>query len=258
MAAPIVAMLTDFGSQDAYVAIMKGVIWRVSDSIKLIDITHSIPLGKIRKAAFILESCIGWFPEGTVFLAVVDPGVGGERKAVAIRGEKYFYVGPDNGIFTLALKRDPLKQAVEISAETDKEQEISSTFHGRDLFAPAAAKLALGEALHTLGSEVKELVELDGLNNSFSASLGRGSILCADSFGNLITSLHIREMQKEVVAAVTKGYRFPMCKTYSEVEEGGCLAYWGSSGYCELAVNKSSAANLTQALEGDTVLFELK
>ncbi|MGM9992332.1 MAG: S-adenosyl-l-methionine hydroxide adenosyltransferase family protein [Candidatus Bruticola sp.] len=257
MAANIVALLTDFGSQDSYAAIVKGVIWKINADIKLIDITHNVPLGKINRAAFLLESCINWFPEGTVFLAVVDPGVGSQRKAIAIRGEKYFYVGPDNGIFTLALKRDPLRMAVEIAVGADKNKEISNTFHGRDLFAPAAARLAQGEDVRMLGSELKELVKLNISKNRLSDQIGQGSILCIDSFGNLITSLCNLEVRKKVVAAVVKGHRFPMCRTYSEVKEGEGLAYWGSSDYCELAVNKGSAADLTQAQEGDLVSFEL-
>lgn len=252
---PVVALLTDFGRRDSYVAIMKGVILGIASQVKLIDISHEVALGDVREAAYLLSTCVDYFPEGTIFLAVVDPGVGSSRKGLAIRSQRHFYVGPDNGIFTLALARDKRFSAIEIDAASWTNKTISHTFHGRDIFAPAAAYLARGCSFNSLGRPLSQLIQLDIKPNRREGSLLYGSILHIDNFGNIITS--IGEEGASGARVLYIGQRpFPLHSTYSDVALGQPVAYWGSSGYCEAALNGGSASELLQAKVGDEVILQ--
>lgn len=254
----IVALLTDFGQRDSYVATMKGVMLGIDSQAKFVDISHEIKLGDVQAAAYVLSTCIEWFPEGTVFLAVVDPGVGSSRKAVAIRTEKHFFVGPDNGIFTLALRREKLVSAVEIDCTAIPTKAISNTFHGRDIFAPAAAYLSQGRCFEALGSKISSLVQLDIKPNRLQGKLLYGSILYIDNFGNIITSIHEEESNGLATTLYVGKRAFRLGSTYSDVALGQPIAYWGSSGYCEAALHGSSASEFLQAKVGDEVVLQLK
>lgn len=254
----IVALLTDFGRRDSYASIMKGVILGIDNQVKLVDISHEIALGDVKDAAYVLSTCVDWFPEGTVFLAVVDPGVGSSRKAVAIRTEKYFYVGPDNGIFTLALRREKLISAIEIDCSAWQTKASSHTFHGRDIFAPVAAYLSQGRNFDSLGSKISQLVQLDIKPNRVEGELIYGSILHIDTFGNIITSIGEEEGRNLASALYVDKHVFPLGSTYSDVACGQPIAYWGSSGYCEAALNGGSASELLQAKIGDEVILQLQ
>lgn len=254
----IVALLTDFGHCDSYVAIMKGVILGLNREAKLVDISHEIALGDVKAAAYILSTCVEWFPEGTVFLVVVDPGVGSNRKAVAIQTEKHFYVGPDNGVFTLALRREKFVSAVEIELAAIKTEKVSHTFHGRDIFAPAAAYLSQGLSLDSLGHKIAHLTQLDIEPNRLEEKLIHGSILHIDRFGNIITSISEKESYGLAAALYVGQHAFPLCSTYSDVGLGQPVAYWGSSGYCEAALNGGSAAEFLGAKVSDEAVLQFE
>lgn len=254
----VVALLTDFGRSDSYVSIMKGVILGINKQAKLVDISHEIALGDVKNAAYTLSTCVDWFPEGTIFLAVVDPGVGSSRKAIAVRTEKHFFVGPDNGIFTLALRREKFVSAVEIDCAILQTKTISHTFHGRDIFAPVAAYLSQGRSFDSLGSQISQLVQLDIKPNHLEGELIYGSILHIDNFGNIITSIREEEGYNLASALYVGKGVFRLGSTYSDVALGQPVAYWGSSGYCEAALNGGSASKLLQAKVGDEVILQLK
>ncbi|MBN2354277.1 MAG: SAM-dependent chlorinase/fluorinase [Spirochaetales bacterium] len=257
---PAVAIITDFGARDAYVAAMKGVLLSAVPGIPLVDVTHEIPPGNVLSAAYALASAWDYFPAGTVFLAVVDPGVGAARKALVGEAGGRFLVAPDNGISSLVLrlKGDGTSTAGGFTARELKtyflKTEPSPTFHGRDVFAPAAALLARGRYRRLAGPELEPVI----LETAFSRKTGgravAGRIMHLDRFGNAITSIRGGEIDDpshaeiEFVARgrfVKEPYRVRLTgvkRTFADAPEGLPLAYVGSLGFLELAVRNGSAA----------------
>ncbi len=222
-------LLTDFGHRDPYVGVMKGQIYKSCPQATVIDLTHMVPPQDLTAAAFLLVKNYRWFPPGTVHLVVVDPGVGSARKAVAAKIGGHYFVAPDNGVLHWVLEQGKLEGAVALPVP----ERASSTFHGRDLFAPAAARLAAGQALGQLGSELQEL-------KRFSEVPEPTRVVWIDHFGNLVT----RVERTEALAAVTlDGIRLPLVRTYAEVEPGQPLALWGSDEQLEISVRDGSAAD---------------
>lgn len=214
-------LLTDFGLQDPYVGIMKGVIATVAPGLPVIDLSHGVPPQDVRTGALFLESAWRWFPVGSVFCCVVDPGVGSQRRPVILKSSGRFFVGPDNGLLSLVPPGDWWEIRVE-------EELPSRTFHGRDLFAPVAARLAQGAEPTTLGNPIADPAKL---------SLPEDEILFFDQYGNAITSL-----RGGVAGALeVEGQRWPIHRTYAEVEMGAPLALTGSTGRLELSVRNGSA-----------------
>jgi S-adenosylmethionine hydrolase len=278
-----IALLTDFGTRDVFVGVMKGVIAQIAPHARLIDLTHDIPPGDVRAAALRLWQAGPFMPRGTVFLAVVDPGVGSDRAAVAVSTDRFTCVGPDNGLFTFLLAQAGEARAVEISSDAGQAGLGSSTFHGRDIFAPAAARLASGARLAELGPAIKELKRLayprlELLGQSEKAPRGvRGEILLSDHFGNLITSIGVLRYTRDALrlepwvpgcpttSFALSGLRarlgtstdIPFVRTYSDVPRGSPLAYVGSSGLLEVGVNDGRAIDLFQTVTGAEVLLRL-
>jgi hypothetical protein len=268
MADACIALLSDFGSQGAYAGVMKGVIAKRAPGTQLIDITHEIPPGDIRQAAFRLWQALPYFPEKTVFLAVVDPGVGTSRKPVAIRGEGFFCVGPDNGIFTYMLEGRGPATAVQIRID----EPGSNTFHGRDVFAPAAALLAAGADVARLGPPVEGLLSLAWPRLSISKRRDAiiGEMMCPDRFGNMVTSIGALtrigdllrlqpwtpgcescEFPASKARVVTgHGQRLPVRQTFADVPVGKALAYIGSDNLLEIGVNQGSVADAFGLIPG--------
>jgi len=242
MRSDIVTMLTDFGGRDPYVGILKGVILSLHPQARLVDLAHQVGAQDIRQGAFLLATAVDWFPRGTVHLAVVDPGVGGQRRALAVQGERHFYVGPDNGILSLAMRRDRPVAVVELRPGPWSLEKVSRTFHGRDLFAPAAAHLARGVALENLGTPVNDHVELNLEPNRLEDGCVRTQVIHCDAFGNLVTLLHRSEVEGGLSSVRVGGTEIPVCATYGDVDSGQLLACWGSADYLEIAVNRGSAA----------------
>ncbi|MFL5403411.1 MAG: S-adenosyl-l-methionine hydroxide adenosyltransferase family protein [Gemmatimonadales bacterium] len=234
----IITLLTDFGTSDSYVAEMKGVILSRTSTTVLVDITHSINPGDIRSAAYVLGRTWHLFPQGSVHLVVIDPGVGTARAALAFSARGHYFVGPDNGVFTPVL-HDAEVEAVVLPEPVG----ASPTFHGRDLFAPAAAALAGGAALTTLGQPFAGLPErLAYTMPHYEGKTVVGEIIYIDRFGSLITNLTTDLVPAYARLEVEDLDIGPLRRTFNDVTAGGLLAYIGSGGAIEIAVRNGSAA----------------
>ena len=268
----IVTILTDFGlSHQACVGMMKGVILGIAPDVTLVDLTHDIAPHDVLGAAVVLESAVRCFPPGTVHLAVVDPGVGSERSAIAVQGRAGTLVGPDNGIFTPLLEGDTVVRAVRLDNAEFHRQPVSATFHGRDIFAPAAAHLALGTPLGRLGTDVTRFTMLD-----MPRPIERGEeleihLLSTDRFGNLLTDLTQEHFERwhaargaderedatssgDVVLHIRAGVAVHgLAQTYTDVDSGDLLMYFGSSGRLEIGVREGSAHASLKIGPGDVV-----
>jgi S-adenosyl-L-methionine hydrolase (adenosine-forming) len=258
-AGPIV-LLTDFGLSDWYVAAMKGAILGLAPEAALVDLTHAIPPGDARRAAFVLAQAWPWFPEGSVFLAVVDPGVGGVRRALAARAAGRAFVGPDNGVLTPALEPDGT-EVVELDPARAAPGPLSATFHGRDLFAPAAARLAAGADLSALGPPVSDPVRLAPERPSARGDLLIAHVVYVDRFGNCITDARREDLVAYLAGRAPERLRCRaghaelagLATTYSEVPEGSPLAVIGSGERLEIAVRGGHAGVRLGLGPGDPV-----
>lgn len=252
----IITLLTDFGLQDSYVAEMKGVILSICPDATLVDITHSVPPQDIRHGAFILSAASRAFPPSTVHLAVVDPGVGSERRPVAIQTERGFFVAPDNGLLSFVLAEGPALRAVLLSNQAYHRQPVSDTFHGRDIFAPAAAYIHNGVPLQAFGPEVSALSLFPMPRPRWiRENLLAGEVIHVDGFGNVITNIRCADGDWERFAQVQVGRRSVrrFCRTYADALPGELIALFGSSGYLEVARREGNAARGLRAQVGTPV-----
>ncbi len=245
MARPVIALLTDFGLHDHYVGVMKAVILGIARDAAIIDITHDVSPQDIVAGALELEAVAGYLPAGTVVIGVVDPGVGSARRGVAVEAGGLTLVGPDNGLFTLALRRLGARRAVELREARFALPAPSRTFEGRDRFAPAAAWLASGVELDAFGPEVERLVEVDVPQPFVSDDQIAGQVVRIDRFGNLITNI-----PRAVVPGDGRSCRVQVGElrvdgivaTYTASRAGAACALFGSTDRLEIAVNGGSAA----------------
>jgi S-adenosylmethionine hydrolase len=264
----IVTLTTDFGTADAYVSAMKGTMLSIAPDTRLVDVTHEIGAQDVMESAFVLKSAQPYFPEGTVHLVVVDPGVGTSRRAVALRKDGHWFVGPDNGVFPLVMDEESPDAAVELdNPEMWRTDAPSNTFHGRDIFAPAAAHLAAGCALDDLGSSIGDLEPLRWARPITNPRTVQGWVLHVDHFGNCITNI-----RRSTIAAALDLETDPtphslpldeayvgttilhdLHSTYGDVGEEDPLLLFGSTGFLEVAVNGGSAAERLDIRKGDTV-----
>lgn len=250
-----ITLTTDFGNEDPYVGIMKGVILNTYPYAKLIEITNNIRPQDISQASFVLEQSFKFFPKGTVHLCVVDPGVGSGRKPIILQTENYLFVGPDNGVFTSVLNQEEFIKAVKIENTDYMLKEISNTFHGRDIFAPAAAFLAKGVDINDFGSEIqKEELVLSTENEVIKKEKSRiGQVKYIDRFGNLITNICADDLPEKLKGKVKgKGFR-DLHTSYTTGKANELLAIKGSSNTLELSVNSGNAQKITNASVGDKV-----
>jgi len=275
---PVVTMLTDFGLVDGYVGMMKGVILGIAPQARLVDISHGISPRDVRHAAYVLYTAHSFFPPGTVHLVVVDPGVGGTRRAMALRTRLAYFVGPDNGVFSYVMACEPVEVVVELADPRYQLPRVSRTFHGRDLFAPAAAHLAAGVAITELGPPLADPVTLPPPLLEAAGGNITGEVLHIDRFGNVVTSIGRLvwfgdRLSLEPVAWGTGGGRqvdfeaddvtvtvagreiAGIRGTYADGEPGQVLALVGSSGQLEIAVRDGSAARKLGLQPGDRVVL---
>lgn len=235
---PLITLLTDFGTADSYVAEMKAVLLGAVPQATLVDLTHAVPPGDLRAAAYLLGRTWHRFPAGTVHLAVVDPGVGTARAALAFATGGHWFVGPDNGLFTPVL-RDAAVEIVTLPIPTA----AAPTFHGRDLFAPAAAALAGGTPLEILGEPFRGIPHrLSYREPHYEGKSVVGEVVYVDRFGTLVTSLTTETVPEYAVIEVEGLEIGPLRRTFGDVPTGGLLAYLGSGGQVEIAVRDGSAA----------------
>lgn len=257
MAFPVITLLTDFGIQDAYVAAMKGILLGICPKARLVDVTHMVAPQDIASGAYIVKTYWRFFPAGTVHLAVVDPGVGTDRAPLAVRAAGHTFVGPDNGLFSWVLKETPGWEARRLVDPSPRTRPVSATFHGRDVFAPAAARLAGGASFEAQGPLWNPLVA-PWVEIRREPGLIQGEVIHLDGFGNAITNI-----REEALAEAAGGRTITieagsarirtLTTTYGDGMEGEVLALIGSSGHLEISVNRGSAARRLGLLTGSPV-----
>ncbi len=263
---PIITLTTDFGLDDPFVGIMKGVILKIAPEARLIDITHNIEPQNIAQAALVLESSYSYFPQGTVHMLVVDPGVGGNRRPLAVNSRGHYFVAPDNGILSPVLDKEA--QCFELTEKKFFLESISNTFHGRDVFAPSAAWIAQGKDLSDLGGKISDPQTLDVPQPIIEGKTIRGQIIYIDRFGNLTTNIgvdllqkHLGPNQKPVVHIGGKKIT-GLCASYSEnsensenseAPEGQASALVNSWNRLEIFIREDNAAEKLRLRVGDAV-----
>jgi S-adenosylmethionine hydrolase len=232
---------------------MKGVILGICPRAQLVDLTHEVPAQAVLTASFLLRSAIGYFPKGTIHLAVVDPGVGSRRKTVAFKSQGHYFVGPDNGFLPAALKDWGIDQAVELTEKKYRLPDASSTFHGRDVFAPAAGHLAAGVPMAKLGKKTNHWVWGE-IPKPYRTPKGwAGEVLWVDRFGNLITNLEARHLPQPFRMRVGKTVVLSFITHYSQVKRGTVAALIGSSGHLEISVSGGNAAQKLNVKMGASI-----
>jgi S-adenosylmethionine hydrolase len=257
----VITLLTDFGLKDPYVASMKGVILKINPRCTLIDITHLVSPQNIEEGAFILANAYSTFPKGTIHLSVVDPGVGSARKPILIVTQNYFFVGPDNGLFTLATKREKVKRAVVLANPKFFLPSISTTFHGRDVFAPVAAHLSLGVKPKVFGPEIESWKELYFPKPRMKAREWVGEIIHIDAFGNLVSNIDRQLVQfaegRHFIIRVGRRTIKGLKKGYWEGKRNEPIALFGSGGFLEISVREGNAQKSLKVNKGDPIQVHL-
>ncbi len=253
----IITLLTDFGMADAFAGIMKGVILGINPDARLVDLTHAIPPQAITPAALVLRNAVGWFPPGTIHVAVVDPGVGSERRPIVIETDSAWLVGPDNGVLAPAAAVLQRRTVRRIQNEQLFRHPLSQTFHGRDIFAPVAAHLSRGVAADTIGPVLESIVELELPVPRSTASGITGAVLYVDHFGNLVTNIDAPALARfpgqTVSVSINNARVAGPVASYAAVPEGAPLAIVGSWGMVEIVVRNGSAARTFAAGPGTPV-----
>ena len=246
MSDPLITLTTDFGTSDHFAGAMKGVIASIAPKARVIDISHDVAAYDITQAGFVIAQAWQCFPKGTIHVVVVDPGVGSARRPILVEAGGQYFIGPDNGVFSLVYEAGAHKVRAITNAKVFRKN-VSRTFHGRDVFAPAAAHLAKGMKAAQFGKIIHDEVRSWSAQPEKSAKgVWRGSILKVDRFGNLITNFHIDRFDDvkthafELRAAKERIHRLAL--TYSETEIGEMFVIVGSAGYLEIAANQASAA----------------
>ena len=255
----IVALLTDYGTKDQYAGSMRGAVLAACPDAQVVDITHDITAHAVREAAFVLRAAVPVFPAGTVFVAVVDPGVGTDRRGIAIKAGGYHFVGPDNGIFSLVLADHPEAEVRQLTNAGLFRPRVSSTFHGRDIFAPVAGALVRGTAFEEVGRGIDDAFHFEFPSPVIVGDAIEGHVIYIDTYGNLVSTIggaswnafidaaegDLTEMVAEVNRVIV-----PVVTTFGDVPEDDACAYMGSAGRIEVAVNRGSAAKRFEAAIG--------
>jgi S-adenosylmethionine hydrolase len=251
---PVIALLSDFGTRDHYAGTMKGVMLTICPDATLVDITHDVPPHDVLDGALQLAAAARYYPPGTIFLAVVDPGVGSARRGIAAEAGDYRFVAPDNGVLTAV----PPTRIVELTERRYARPTVSRTFEGRDRFAPAAAWLAKGIQLTALGRPAADYLRLDIPVPNVAEGAISGVVLRVDRFGNVVTNIDRRSFEAtarsgtmEVTAGGHKVGR--LVATYAEIQPGEICALFGSTDHLELAANSESAADRLELARGATI-----
>ena len=250
----IISFTTDFGDSDGYVGIMKGVIMSIHPTARLIDISNQIPKHDVRAAAFLLQYSYHYFPVGTVHLAIVDPGVGSSRRPIAVETRDYFFIAPDNGILQFIFQKEEILNVVHIQNKKYMAENISATFHGRDIFSPAAAHLSKGLSINKLGTQISDFETANITSPIIDSEKIIGSIVYIDHFGNLITNIPGDLLYGKSFSLTFSGHKIEkLTESYSRGLQSQPCAIIGSSGYLEIAVNQQSAEQLLNAAIGDRI-----
>lgn len=254
-----ITLLTDFGLKDGNVGVMKGVIHRIAPATRLIDLSHSIKPQNLYEAAFVLNRSATYFPEGTIHVVVVDPGVGTSRRPLAARIGPYYFVGPDNGVVTrfrdsAILKGWPI-EFFELNQPSYWLPQVSDVFHGRDIFAPSAAHLAIGARLEEMGTAIHDPVELPSPKIIRKGNLVVGEVIYVDNFGSLVTNIRKDDIgtPREVLVRIKQAEIIDLVRTFGEAPEGTLIALFSSTEDLIISVVNGSAAEQLGASESEKV-----
>jgi len=260
----VITLTTDFGLRDPYVSIMKAVIKSINPNVDIIDITHNISKFNVDEGAYVIYASYKYFPKGTIHVGVVDPGVGSKRRAIAIKTKNYYFIGPDNGLLYAAAVDDGIVEVRVIENRNFMLEDVSATFHGRDIFSPTAAYLSLGLDFKLVGKRVdsNSLVKTRWYTKPHvSRDKAIGNIMYIDSFGNLITNIKptlefLKGLKKVKVHLNSSTYECKFARTFSDVQAGEMLVYNGSLGFLEIGVNLGSAFERLKANIGSRIIIE--
>jgi S-adenosylmethionine hydrolase len=241
----IITLITDFGDESGYAGVMKGVILTINPECQIIDITHRVSPQDIEEAAFLLNNAYPYFPAHTIHVVVVDPGVGSERKPILVETDKYWFVGPDNGVFSFVFSTKEIKSVWEITNTDYFFSEVSSTFHGRDIFAPVAGYLSLGVSAGKIGNELQKYVVLAALEPKVSEGAIKGRVVYVDRFGNLISNISKGLFNRWIAdnpfeLTVGKRVLHRLSRSYADAGEAEILALFGSSRWLEISVKNGN------------------
>lgn len=253
MSSPIITLLTDFGSRDGFVGTMKGVILSICPEAKIVDISHEIEPQNIAAAAFVLSNSVDYFPEGTIHVVVIDPGVGSERRILCVCAGKHFFLAPDNGVLKYIYNKEDSIKAIHVSNRKYFLLEISQTFHGRDIFAPVAAHLANGLDFKQLGKQVNDFAkgQLPQLLETGNGLIGE--IVYIDRFGNLVSNIPSEKILPDTIISVGEYTIRGLADSYSQGQDREPIGLIGSSGYLEIAMNLGSAKEYLKCSEGEKI-----
>lgn len=260
----IITLTTDFGLQDPYVSEMKAIILTICSNAKIVDITHNISKFNIRMGAFILSSASEYFPKGTIHVAVVDPGVGTNRRSLLIETTKNFFIGPDNGLLVLAAEKQGIKRIYELTNTDLMLKKVSSTFHGRDIFAPAAAHLLSGVTAKTFGPQTSEFIKPVFAEVTKTKKSLIGEVLHIDGFGNIITNISITDFTQnprgKLLYIKSSAFKLTLkfCKSYSDTKLGELLVLMGSHGFLEISANQNNAAKMLRIQPGNKIVITVQ
>jgi len=246
----LITLLTDFGDRDWFVASMKGVILTINPHATIVDLSHCVPPHLIEDAAYLLKSCYRYFPDGTVHVAVVDPGVGTRRRPLVVKTARHYFLGPDNGLFSYIFSEEPEVEVREIENQQYRIKSIGHTFDGRDLFAPAAAWLTTNQPLESFGRRIEERVAFPIVNPKREAKGFVGEVVYVDHFGNLITNLTLKHVDairstapSEGPALQIAGHRvYGLVANYAEGSKVKPSALINSNGAIEVFIKEGNAA----------------
>lgn len=254
----IIALLTDFGTQDYFVGAMKGAILTINPAAQIIDITHEIAPQSIKSASFTLLSCYKNFPEKSIFVAVVDPGVGSDRRAILVETDKYYFIAPDNGLLSFVFEETEISRVFEFTNKKYFAEDVSQTFHGRDVFAPVAAHLSNGVAASSFGKEIKDFIRLEVARPRFvAADEMEAEIIHIDRFGNLITNLKRENLPKNFYLVIGNKKLDNLKNFYAEANTGEIFMIFGSAGFLEIVAFQMSAKSLLNAESGQKFKIKL-
>jgi len=262
---PIITLTTDFGTKDHYVGAMKGVICEINPQAKVIDITHEIPAHDLLGGAFTIRACYEYYPLNTIHVVVVDPGVGSKRRPILVRTMNYYFIGPDNGVLSFIYDVEHISQVYELTATHYFRQPVSSTFHGRDIFASVAAYLSKVESSDDFGDPIEDYVRINTPKPQVAGKGVKGHIMHVDRFGNLISNILLSDLKRFMEQTGSKRFQVsvagkpvgPIAPNYSQ-GQGEVFAVTGSHGFLEVAASQKSAATLLGCGRGQEIAVQLE
>jgi S-adenosylmethionine hydrolase len=254
----IITLTTDFGMTGSYAGTVKGVLLKINPRLNIADITHEVSCYNVLEGALVLSSCYRYFPKGTIHLAVVDPGVGGKRKGILIKTDNYFFIGPDNGLFSFIFEKEKISDIFDLTNSEYFLSKPSPTFQARDVFAPVSAYLSLGVDPEEFGSATKECYKLRLPPPVCRNAYISGEIIYIDRFGNLVSNISSDLIKEEKIVQIKIGRKIlgHLQNYYAEVKKGEIIALIGSNNLLEIAVNQGSAQKLLKAKIGDKITIE--